>query len=275
MLQGQIPPPIVVTGEELKSTRLATTFPRLLRRFFRAQRGNITIIFALTTIPVIGFVGAAVDYSRANSARTAMQSAIDATALMLSKDVATLTPAQMSTKANAYFKALFNRSEVAGVTITPVYTTAGGTQVVVTGSGTVPTSFTKVMGFKELAINVSSTVKWGSSRLRVALVLDTTGSMADAGKITALKTATKNLLTQLQTAAQQNGDVYVSIIPFSKDVNVDPVNRTASGSIGPTGMRLTEAAARAVGLAVIPAKLPAVPPAERGPGQSTAPGMVA
>jgi Flp pilus assembly protein TadG len=72
-------------------TRLATTFPRLLRRFFRAQRGNITIIFALTTIPVIGFVGAAVDYSRANSARTAMQSAIDATALMLSKDVATLT----------------------------------------------------------------------------------------------------------------------------------------------------------------------------------------
>ncbi len=156
-----------------------------------------------------------------------MQSAIDATALMLSKDVATLTPAQMSTKANAYFKALFNRSEVAGVTITPVYTTAGGTQVVVTGSGTVPTSFTKVMGFKELAINVSSTVKWGSSRLRVALVLDTTGSMADAGKITALKTATKNLLTQLQTAAQQNGDVYVSIIPFSKDVNVDPVNRTA------------------------------------------------
>ncbi len=199
-----------------------------VRKFSAAQGGNITIIFALTTIPVIGFVGAAVDYSRANSAKAAMQAAVDATALMLSKDAATLTATQMSDKAHAYFSALFHRTEVAGITITPVYTTTGGTQVVVTGSGTIPTSFTKVMGFKELAVNVSSTVKWGSSRLRVALVLDTTGSMADAGKIGALKTATKNLLTQLQTAAQQNGDVYVSIIPFSKDVNVDSVNYNAT-----------------------------------------------
>jgi Flp pilus assembly protein TadG len=63
-----------------------------VRKFSAAQGGNITIIFALTTIPVIGFVGAAVDYSRANSAKAAMQAAVDATALMLSKDVATLTP---------------------------------------------------------------------------------------------------------------------------------------------------------------------------------------
>ena len=52
-----------------------------------------------------------------------------------------------------------------------------------------------------MTVTSSSTVKWGSSRLRVALVLDNTGSMADSGKITALKTATANLLTQLQNAA--------------------------------------------------------------------------
>jgi hypothetical protein len=52
--------------------------------------------------------------------------------------------------------------------------------------------------------------------------------MADAGKITALKTATKNLLTQLQASASQNGDVYVSIVPFVKDVAVDPVNYNAN-----------------------------------------------
>ena len=109
-----------------------------VRKFSAAQGGNITIIFALTTIPVIGFVGAAVDYSRANSAKAAMQAAVDATALMLSKDAANLTATQMSDKANAYFSALFHRTEVAGITITPVYTTTGGTQVVVTGSGTVP-----------------------------------------------------------------------------------------------------------------------------------------
>jgi hypothetical protein len=38
--------------------------------------------------------------------------------------------------------------------------------------------------------------------------------------MTALKAATKALLAQLKAAAGTNGDVYVSIIPFSKDVNV-------------------------------------------------------
>ena len=47
--------------------------------------------FALAIIPMIGAIGAAVDYSRANSARTAMQAALDSTALILSKDAQTLT----------------------------------------------------------------------------------------------------------------------------------------------------------------------------------------
>ena len=42
--------------------------------------------------------------------------------------------------------------------------------------------------------------------------------------MTALKTASHNLLTQLKNAAQVDGDVYVSIIPFGKDVNVGPEN---------------------------------------------------
>jgi hypothetical protein len=52
--------------------------------------------------------------------------------------------------------------------------------------------------------------------------------MAESGKITALKTASHNLLTQLQSAATTNGDVYVSIIPFSKDVNVGASNYAAN-----------------------------------------------
>ncbi len=40
-----------------------------------ANGGNVTITFALATIPMVGFVGAAVDYSRANSVKAAMQAA--------------------------------------------------------------------------------------------------------------------------------------------------------------------------------------------------------
>ena len=82
----------------------------------------------------------------------------------------------------------------------------------------------KVMGFPQLTINGTSTASWGNNRLRVALVVDNTGSMSDDGKMAALIPATKNLLTSLQNAVTTPGDVYVSIIPFVKDVNVDPVN---------------------------------------------------
>ena len=58
-----------------------------MRQFGCADGGNVMLTFALLTVPMMGFVGSAVDYSRANSAKAAMQAAADATALMLSKDI--------------------------------------------------------------------------------------------------------------------------------------------------------------------------------------------
>ena len=136
----------------------------------------------------------------------------------------------MNTEALSYFTALFTRPEATNINIAATYSATGGSNVVVTGSASVPTTFMGMMGsqFQNITVNGSATAKWGSSRLRVALVLDTTGSMADDGKITALISATKSLLTQLQSAVTTNGDVYVSIIPFSRNVNVDNANYNAS-----------------------------------------------
>ncbi|MBS0249055.1 MAG: VWA domain-containing protein, partial [Proteobacteria bacterium] len=92
----------------------------------------------------------------------------------------------------------------------------------------VPTVFMGIVGINNVTVSGSSTAAWGTTRLRVALVLDNTGSMADAGKMTALKSATKDLLAQLKGAASVNGDVYVSIVPFAKDVNIGATNYNAS-----------------------------------------------
>ena len=87
-----------------------------------------------------------------------------------------------------------------------------------------PPAILGVIGYDTIAVGSSSTVKWGSNLLRVALVLDNTGSMAQSGKMPALQSATKSLLTQLQNAASTDGDVYVSIVPFVKDVNLGASN---------------------------------------------------
>ncbi len=201
---------------------------RRLRELRAANGANVTITFALATIPMVGFVGAAVDYSHANSVKAAMQAAADATALMLSKIAYSLNSSQIQTKANDYFKALFTKPEATNVTITATYSSTNGNLVLVNATSDVKTSFMNLMGFKTMKVGVDSQVKWGNTRLRVALVLDTTGSMADDGKMDALKPATKSLLDQLKAAASKNGDVYVSIIPFSKDVNVGKANYAAT-----------------------------------------------
>lgn len=209
-----------------KSPLLA--FGRALNRFSGGNDGNVAITFALAALPVVGFVGFAVDYSHANSVKTAMQAALDSTALMLAKDAATVTDSTLQANALTYFKTLFTRPEAQSITVSASYTTSGGSKVVVNGSASVPTTFLGIIGYNNITVSGSSTTAWGSTRLRVALVLDTTGSMNDDGKIGALKTATNNLLTQLKGAAGTNGDVYVSIIPFSRGVNLDSSNYNAS-----------------------------------------------
>lgn len=199
-----------------------------LTRFARHESGSVLPTFALALIPVFTFVGASVDYSRASNVRAHMQSALDATALMVSKDTAALTDGTLQTKAAAYFNAQFVSPEAKNVQVSASYTTEGGSTVLVSASGNVKTHFMGLMGITELNFSASSTVKWGNTRLRLALVLDNTGSMASANKLTALKTAAQNLLRQVQAAATKNGDVYVSIIPFSKNVNVGPGNHGQS-----------------------------------------------
>jgi len=188
------------------------------------------MMFAAALLPLMAFIGAAIDYSRAVNARSAMQAAIDSTALMISKDAASLSAEQISAKATQYFNALFNRPETTGITLTTTYTanTGSGSTLQIAGSGTIATEFMKMVGYPTLSLNVNSTTTWGSSKLRVALVLDNTGSMSSSGKMSAMQTAAKNLIDKLKASAKTDGDVLISIVPFAKDVNVGASNYTQS-----------------------------------------------
>jgi Flp pilus assembly protein TadG len=94
---------------------------------FRAEcGGNVAVMFALALVPVAGAVGAAVDYSHANSVKVAMQAAVDATALKLAKEAASLNNSELDKKATAYFKAVFNRKETREINVTPTYSKRTG-----------------------------------------------------------------------------------------------------------------------------------------------------
>jgi Flp pilus assembly protein TadG len=202
--------------------RIANGLRTTAARFARARRGNVAMMFSLMLPVLLTSVGAAIDYSKAVNARSAMQAAADATALMISKEATALTAEQITSKAQAYFNALYNRPEVGGVTFSATYTANGGNgaSVVLNAAGTMQTDFMMLAGFPTVSLNVSSTTKWGSMRYRVALALDNTGSMNSDDKMNQLKIATKQLINDFYGMAGSNDDVYISIVPFSKDVNV-------------------------------------------------------
>ncbi len=198
---------------------------RAIARFAAERGGNVAAIFAIACIPVIAAMGVAVDYTRGSQAASTMQDALDAATLALSRrsDLSALTEPQIQQIAQDYFDANFHNTEIKDLTLQASYT-ASGPSISINAAGNLPTDFMGLLGKEYMPIGRTSTTVWGEARLRVALALDNTGSMASSNKLTALKTATHNLLDQLKDAAKVDGDVYVSIIPFVKDVNVGSAN---------------------------------------------------
>src|ERR1044072_9245657 len=135
-----------------------------LRNFIQDRRGAVAPIFALSIIPVIGLVGMAVDYSRANSIKAALQASLDATALAMARLAPTVTADQLQEKTSAYFTAQFTRPEAKNVTVTTAYTTTDGSTLTITAKGSVDTTFTRIWGYSSLGVGSSSTIKWGNQR---------------------------------------------------------------------------------------------------------------
>ncbi len=200
------------------------------RRFLRDTGGSILPIFVVVMFVVIAMIGMGIDYTRGSLANAKMQAALDATALALSSTAASLTAAALTTQATTYFNGIYTGTALGAPTITATYSNVTNPQLVMSATASHEDDFPRPAAPEHVdhQCQRSSTIAWGESRLRVALVLDNTGSMADSGKIGALQTATKNLLAQLKAAAANNGDVYVSIIPFVKDVNVGGTNYNAT-----------------------------------------------
>src|ERR1035437_11116485 len=90
--------------------RRSTGGSMLLTRFWNNRQGSVAPMLGIAILPLLGAVGAAVDYTQASATRTSFQTALDSTALMLSKTAAMQTPADLQTAATNEFNALFTRT---------------------------------------------------------------------------------------------------------------------------------------------------------------------
>ncbi len=161
------------------------SFLTAIKTFGRHSRANVAIIFALALIPIVGFMGVAVDYSMATRQRAKIQSALDDALLagsVAGKQVLDAGSGQSAAIAAAQNAATaFFTGNTSGITsqLTLNYTMS---DLTLTGSGTatsaVPTTFSKVLGFTTLDLSVSSNSNSTTQPyLNVYLLIDISSSM--------------------------------------------------------------------------------------------------
>ena len=206
--------------------KIRSCFPRVtFRKFSANQAGAVVLLFGLTLIPIMGFVGGAIDYAYAYRARAKLQNALDAAALAAGRELDI-----SSNESSAQQVAMDTMAANLGSDFPPGYTVnlnIAGTVVTATANVTVDTYILGVLGIDTFPVGATSTVNIAGGTFEVVMVLDNSGSMAGS-KITSLRTAASNLVDILFSNQQSSDSVTISLAPFAATVNVGSQYSAAS-----------------------------------------------
>ena len=161
------------------------------RRFLRDRRGNVAVIFAICCVPLITFIGCAVDYSMATRMKAKLQAAADsaAVAAVSQKSPGFIAAAAMTgngsvtagvNDANNVFDA--NMSNISGPSNLSRTSTVTKTGIIVAASvqfsADVPVTFLKILGYQKLSVSGTSNASASlPPYLDFYLTLDVSGSM--------------------------------------------------------------------------------------------------
>ncbi len=204
----------------------ASVVARRLRQNLSAyaslRDGNVATVFALSLFPLMGMVGAAVDYGNALRVQTSLQSALDSGVIA---GAARLSDgAQTATITTVVANFVASKVVVAANAAPTVTTTVdrANNKVHSKASVNVPTNFMRVFGVEHVPMSVVSEATFGSSKAEIVIALDVTGSMGVNGKLVAAQNAAIGLVNTLYTAANATSRVKVAFVPFNTYVNIGP-----------------------------------------------------
>lgn len=206
-----------------------TTLRRRLRGFSRDRRGNVAMMWALTSVALLSLTGIAVDFSRANAARQSLQNAADGAALVAER-MADLPLAERQLAAEQYFRAsLADQALAASATLSIVEIPGGGGHRA-TASMVSPTTLSRLISDTQWVVRTSADASQEGSSLEVALVLDITGSMAGQ-RIIDLRAAAADLVDIVVRDEQDPYFSKVALVPYSIGVNVGANAAAARGGV--------------------------------------------
>jgi hypothetical protein len=127
-------------------------------------------------------------------------------------------------------------------TATPLQVNFEGDNIMLSVSAAVPTTFMRIANVDNLNMHAQATITKKERNIELVMVLDTTGSMGNGGKITALKSAAKQMVSTLFEGNDTSSTLKIGVVPFAAAVNIGS-NNINSGWLDTSGYSAANAAA--------------------------------
>ena len=195
-----------------------------IRSFMSDARGNTAIMTALALVPILLAAGAGIDMVRANYVQSVLQGAADAAAIAGGASGKT-DKTDLDQIVSDYLHSNGAMDVMTSVEAVEGELDKGKRTFEVKIRGKLNTSLMRIAGISDMDVGAFSQVVLGGAALEVALVLDNTASMNSDGRLTALKSASTDMIDKLMDMKSKGADVKVGIVPFADYVNVGIENR--------------------------------------------------
>ncbi|HEU0071281.1 MAG TPA: pilus assembly protein [Alphaproteobacteria bacterium] len=203
--------------------RLWRALRRTLDLLAREERGGIAIFLATAIVPLVGFLGLAVDTTRGYLVKARLSQALDAAGLAGGRVIYSAT---RDADIQMYFAANFP-PDYMGATVTgpTVIVDPQSTTVTLEASAVVGTTFLRVLGINDMTVHSSVEVTREQQLLDLVLAIDVSGSMSSSAgsgqtRIQAARTAATTLVDILFGTDGVKDLLKIGLVPWNSKVNV-------------------------------------------------------
>jgi len=186
----------------------------LKKSFWNDKSGNFGLTFGILAVPVMVAGGLAVDYVGLSVEKGELQNAADAAALAVARE-GNISKDKALQIAKHIFAANY------GFTNAKVSVELNAGIADVHASIDKPLVFGGFMGKKQAPVAVNAEATYAYTNYEIALVLDTTGSMA-GGKLSSMQNAVIGLVDGMTSLGLEKEQIKFALVPYAGFVNVGP-----------------------------------------------------
>ncbi len=210
------------------------------------RRGVVAAMSAVMMVGVIGFAGLAIDLTRIWMVNARLKTAIDAASLVAARQISEPQPTRDALVENVFWanytqNGRWGNDYLRAAASRPAITQLDSERIQVSGAAVVPTTLFSIIDRRTTTVSDSAIARRQGTGLEIAIVLDQTSSMRAgapgfSSKLAAAQNAVGTLLGILYGSDDVRRNLWVSVVPFSRTVNIGTGNAAFLDVAGmPTG----------------------------------------